>query len=55
MTAVAAIVIFAIAFVLIATEKVHRVAVAPSAAGAMALLGWFPARTCSSPSDKEAP
>ncbi|MEV6932007.1 ArsB/NhaD family transporter [Dactylosporangium sp. NPDC051485] len=42
MSALAAIVIFTIAFVLIATEKVHRVAVALTAAGLMALLGLVP-------------
>ncbi len=44
MSAVAAIVIFTIAFVLIATEKVHRVAVALFAAGMMALLGLVPGK-----------
>ncbi|WP_433061503.1 SLC13 family permease [Dactylosporangium sp. CS-033363] len=42
MSAVLAIAIFTVAFVLIATEKVHRVAVALGAAGAMALLGLVP-------------
>ncbi|MGI5237834.1 SLC13 family permease [Dactylosporangium sp. CA-139066] len=42
MSAVAAIVIFTVAFVLIATEKVHRVAVVLFAAGLMALLGLVP-------------
>ncbi len=42
MAPVAAIVIFTIAFILIATEKVHRVAVVLGAAGLMALLGLVP-------------
>nr|BFE60825.1 ArsB/NhaD family transporter [Dactylosporangium thailandense] len=42
MSAVLAIAIFTVAFALIATEKVHRVAVALGAAGAMALLGLVP-------------
>lgn len=44
MSALAAIAIFTIAFVLIATEKVHRVAVALFAAGMMALLGLVPGK-----------
>ncbi|MFI5910626.1 SLC13 family permease [Dactylosporangium sp. NPDC051541] len=44
MSAVAAIVIFTIAFALIATEKIHRVAVALFAAGLMALLGLVPGK-----------
>ncbi|MFF5231320.1 SLC13 family permease [Dactylosporangium sp. NPDC000521] len=44
MSAVAAIVIFTVAFALIATEKVHRVAVALFAAGMMALLGLVPGK-----------
>ncbi|MEV4539393.1 SLC13 family permease [Asanoa sp. NPDC049518] len=39
---VAAIVIFSIAFVLIATERIHRVAVVLGAAGLMAALGLLP-------------
>ncbi len=42
MSAVLAIVIFTVAFVFIATEKVHRVAVALFAAGTMTLLGLVP-------------
>ncbi|WP_433087692.1 SLC13 family permease [Dactylosporangium sp. CA-052675] len=44
MSAVLAIAIFTVAFALIATEKVHRVAVALGAAGAMALLGLVPGK-----------
>ncbi|MER7007521.1 ArsB/NhaD family transporter [Dactylosporangium sp. NPDC000555] len=44
MSAIAAIAIFTIAFVLIATEKIHRVAVALTAAGLMALLGFVPGK-----------
>jgi Na+/H+ antiporter NhaD/arsenite permease-like protein len=42
MSAVIATVIFTVAFVLIATEKVHRVAVVLGAAGLLALLGLVP-------------
>ncbi|GAA2615020.1 ArsB/NhaD family transporter [Dactylosporangium fulvum] len=42
MSAVLAIAIFTIAFIFIAAEKVHRVAVALFAAGLMALLGLVP-------------
>jgi Na+/H+ antiporter NhaD/arsenite permease-like protein len=42
MSAILAIVIFAVAFAFIATEKVHRVAVALFAAGTMTLLGLVP-------------
>ncbi|MFJ8579929.1 ArsB/NhaD family transporter [Micromonospora sp. NPDC093277] len=44
MSAVAAIVIFAVAFFFIATEKVHRVAVVLAAAGLMALLRLVPGK-----------
>jgi Na+/H+ antiporter NhaD/arsenite permease-like protein len=43
-SAVAAIVIFTVAFAFIATEKIHRVAVALFAAGLMALLGLVPGK-----------
>jgi Na+/H+ antiporter NhaD/arsenite permease-like protein len=42
--AIAAIIIFSIAFVLIATEKLNRVAVVLGAAGLMALLGLVPGK-----------
>lgn len=42
MNAIIALVIFVVAFILIATEKVHRVAVVLTAAGLMALLGLVP-------------
>ena len=42
MNAIIALVIFVVAFILIATEKVHRVAVVLTAAGLMAVLGLVP-------------
>ncbi|GAA1833668.1 ArsB/NhaD family transporter [Luedemannella flava] len=42
MSACLALAIFTVAFILIATEKVHRVAVVLTAAGLMALLGFVP-------------
>ncbi|GAA1771040.1 ArsB/NhaD family transporter [Luedemannella helvata] len=42
MSAYIALAIFSVAFILIATEKVHRVAVVLVAAGLMALLGFVP-------------